>query len=208
MTALDVLNHANWNYPDTMIGPASAPNVDAGRIIGSHGGRVIQLGLEVELLMRRSYPLLLALLAAATTHGALHAQTASVSIPAGAEEGERRRTPKFEATFNGKPASVISQLGPGSDQIILLVLDFTGEASRVEAAKQALAGRCPRNWPPTPGLACCATRTGCTCLPTPAPTANPCWMPSRAFPPQASPGLFETLAPALSLADNSCASHP
>ena len=37
-TALDVLNHANWNYPDTMIGPASAPNVDAGRITGSHGG--------------------------------------------------------------------------------------------------------------------------------------------------------------------------
>ena len=47
VTALDVLNHANWNYPDTMIGPASAPNVDAGRIIGSHGGRVIQLGLKL-----------------------------------------------------------------------------------------------------------------------------------------------------------------
>jgi hypothetical protein len=45
-TALDVLNHANWNYPDTMIGPASAPNLDAGRIIGSHGGRVVQLGLK------------------------------------------------------------------------------------------------------------------------------------------------------------------
>jgi hypothetical protein len=44
--ALDVLNHANWNYPDTMIGPDSAPNVDAGRIIGSHGGRIIQLGLK------------------------------------------------------------------------------------------------------------------------------------------------------------------
>ncbi len=46
-TALDVLNHANWNYPDMMIGPASAPNIDAGRIIGSHGGRVIQLGLKI-----------------------------------------------------------------------------------------------------------------------------------------------------------------
>ncbi len=46
-TALDVLNHANWNYPDTLIGPASAPNLDAGHIIGSHGGRVIQLGLKL-----------------------------------------------------------------------------------------------------------------------------------------------------------------
>jgi hypothetical protein len=41
-----MLNHANWNYPDPNIGPASAPNVDAGKIIGSHGGRVIQLGLK------------------------------------------------------------------------------------------------------------------------------------------------------------------
>jgi len=44
--ALNVLNHANWNYPDMTIGPANAPNIDAGRIIGSHGGRVIQLGLK------------------------------------------------------------------------------------------------------------------------------------------------------------------
>jgi hypothetical protein len=42
--AFDVLNHADWNPPDTTIGPASAPNLGAGRIIGSHGGRVIQLG--------------------------------------------------------------------------------------------------------------------------------------------------------------------
>jgi hypothetical protein len=44
VAAFDVLNHADWNQPDTTIGPASAPNVNAGRIIGSHGGRVIQLG--------------------------------------------------------------------------------------------------------------------------------------------------------------------
>jgi hypothetical protein len=45
-TAINMLNHANWNYPDPNIGPASAPNVDAGKIIGSHGGRVIQIGLK------------------------------------------------------------------------------------------------------------------------------------------------------------------
>ncbi len=45
-TAFNFLNHANWNHPDPNIGPASAPNIDAGRIIGSHGGRVIQLGLK------------------------------------------------------------------------------------------------------------------------------------------------------------------
>ncbi len=43
---LNFLNHANWNQPDTTIGPESAPNVNAGRIIGSRGGRVVQLGLR------------------------------------------------------------------------------------------------------------------------------------------------------------------
>jgi len=40
-------NHANWNWPDTRIGPASAPNVNAGKIIGSNGGRIVQLGLRI-----------------------------------------------------------------------------------------------------------------------------------------------------------------
>ncbi len=43
---LNFANHANWSDPDTMIGPESAPNVNAGKIIGSYGGRIIQLGLR------------------------------------------------------------------------------------------------------------------------------------------------------------------
>jgi hypothetical protein len=44
---LNFLNHANWNQPDPAIGPASAPNVNAGKITGSTGGRVIQLGARI-----------------------------------------------------------------------------------------------------------------------------------------------------------------
>ena len=40
------INHGNWNAPDTVIGPANAPNVNAGKIIGSYGGRVVQLGMR------------------------------------------------------------------------------------------------------------------------------------------------------------------
>jgi len=40
------LNHANWSEPDPVIGPASARNVNTGKIIGSVGGRIIQLGLR------------------------------------------------------------------------------------------------------------------------------------------------------------------
>jgi len=45
--AFDFINHANWNDPDNTIGSATTPNVNAGKIIGSRGGRVIQLGLRL-----------------------------------------------------------------------------------------------------------------------------------------------------------------
>lgn len=44
--AFNFVNHANWVDPDTVIGPASAPNANAGKIIESRGGRVIQVGLR------------------------------------------------------------------------------------------------------------------------------------------------------------------
>jgi hypothetical protein len=44
---LNALNHGNWNNPDNLIGPAYAPNTDAGHIIGSAGGRVVQLGARI-----------------------------------------------------------------------------------------------------------------------------------------------------------------
>lgn len=40
-------NHANLNDPDTRIGPPSSPNLNAGKIIGSTGGRVMQVGMRI-----------------------------------------------------------------------------------------------------------------------------------------------------------------
>jgi len=52
-TSLEILteafnfpNHANWNDPDTRIGPEDSPNLNAGKIIGARGGRVMQCGLR------------------------------------------------------------------------------------------------------------------------------------------------------------------
>ena len=46
LQAFNFLNHANWNNPDATIGPVNARNQNAGKIIGSWGGRVVQLGLR------------------------------------------------------------------------------------------------------------------------------------------------------------------
>ena len=43
----NAFNHANWNIPDPLIGSVDNPNLNAGRIVGSTGGRVIQLGLRL-----------------------------------------------------------------------------------------------------------------------------------------------------------------
>jgi hypothetical protein len=47
VSAFNFLNHGTWNDPDPVIGSVSSPNVNAGHIIGSRGGRVVQLGLRL-----------------------------------------------------------------------------------------------------------------------------------------------------------------
>ena len=44
---LNFLNQSNLDDPDTQIGTASAPNANAGRILQSVGGRIIQVGLRL-----------------------------------------------------------------------------------------------------------------------------------------------------------------
>ena len=39
-------NRANWDNPDPVIGSEGARNANAGKVIQSEGGRVIQLGLR------------------------------------------------------------------------------------------------------------------------------------------------------------------
>ena len=150
--------------------------------------------------MLRSYSLLLALLAATLTLGPLRAQTANISIPAWVEEGSCGAAPKFQATFNGKPAPVISQLGPGSDQIILLVLDFTGEATQVDAAKEALKTEISK-LPANTWVGLLRDQDGLHVLADPSPNRQPLLGAIHDLASTGQPGLFETVTPALTMAD-------
>ena len=151
--------------------------------------------------MLRYFPLLLALLAAGSTLETVQAQTASVSIPAWVEEGNCGPAPRFEATFNGKPAPVTSQLGPGSDQIILMVFDFTGEVSLVEAAKQAVVEEISR-LPANAWVGLLRDQDGLHVLADPGPNRQPLVDAIKDFAGMGKPGLFETVNSALTLADS------
>ena len=151
--------------------------------------------------MLRSYPLVLALLAAASTLGNVQAQTAKVSIPAWIEEENCGPAPKFEATFNGKPAPVTSQLGPGSDQVVLIVLDFNGEVSLVDAAKQALLAEISK-LPSNAWVGLLRDQDGLHVLADPSPNRQPLLDAIKDLGSTGKPGLFETVSPALGLADS------
>ncbi len=150
--------------------------------------------------MLRASNLVFALLAAAAALGTVQTQTPSVSIPAWVEEGNCGPTPNFEATFNGKPAPVIAELGPGSDQIIMVVVDFTGDLSLVDAAKQALTAEISK-LPANAWVGLLRDQDGLHVLADPAPNRQHLLDAIKDLESTGKPGLFETITPALALAD-------
>jgi len=139
------------------------------------------------------------LFAAAALTG-LNAQTASVSIPAWIETGACGDAPKFEASLNGKAVPVTAQSGPASDQLILVVLDLTGDPSLIEAAKPALVAaisKLPRNtW-----VGLLRDQDGLHVLADPGAARQPVTDAIQSLSDSGEPGLLETLVPALTLAD-------
>jgi hypothetical protein len=128
------------------------------------------------------------------------AQPARVSIPAWIESENAAPVSGFAATLNGKPAPIRSQLGPGSAQIVLLVMDLTGNPSLVDPARDALIAeisKLPRNvW-----VGLLRAQDGLHVMADPAPGRAAVTAGIRGLSAMGNPGLLETVVPALSLAD-------
>ncbi len=150
--------------------------------------------------MSRCYSFVLASLLTLVALSSARAQTANVSIPAWIETSTCALAPKFEAALNGKPAAVTEQLGPASDQIILVVLDLTSDLSLIEPAKQALIteiSKLPRNaW-----VGLLRDQDGLHVLADPGPDRQPVIDAVKALTNSGEPGLLETIRSALSLSD-------
>ena len=130
----------------------------------------------------------------------LHAQTANVSIPAWVEANDCSKPPQFEAALNGKAVPVTAQLGPGSDEVVLVVLDVTGDLTLVEAAKQALIAEVSKlasnAW-----VGLLRTQDGLHVLADPDPSRQPLIDAVRSLSNSTEPGLLGTVQSALELAD-------
>ena len=141
-----------------------------------------------------------AVLFAVCTISTLHAQTASVSIPAWIETNDCALAPKFEAELNGKRVPVTAQLGPSSDQVILVVLDLTGDLSLIEAAKQALIAEISK-LPQNAWVGLLRTQDGLHVLADPGTDRQPLIDAISSLSNSSEPELLETVHSALGLAD-------
>ncbi|HZU28499.1 MAG TPA: hypothetical protein VFA04_23435 [Bryobacteraceae bacterium] len=63
-----------------------------------------------------------------------------VRVPFWVEAGETTGPPQsFSAKLDGTAAPILAMAKPGTDEIILIVLDLTGDLSKADAARQAVA---------------------------------------------------------------------
>ncbi len=142
----------------------------------------------------------MALFSTICTITTLRAQTANVSIPAWIETNDCSLPPKFAAALNGKTVPVTAQLGPGSDQIILVALDLTGDLTLVEAAKQALIAEVSK-LAPNAWVGLLRTQDGLHVLADPGGIREPVIDAIRSLSNSTEPDLLETVQSALTLAD-------
>lgn len=129
-----------------------------------------------------------------------HAQTTSVLIPAWVETNNCTSAPKFEAELNGKAAPVTGQLGPSSNQVILVVFDLTGDLALIDAAKQAVVAEVSK-LPQNAWVGLLRAQDGLHVLADPSANRQPLINAIQSLSNNGEPGLLETIPSALSLAD-------
>jgi von Willebrand factor type A domain len=122
------------------------------------------------------------------------------SIPAHIQKSNCSDAPRFKPTLNGKPASVRTELGPSSDQVILVVFDLTGDLSSIEDAEQAAIAEISK-LPSNAWVGVLRAQDGLHVLADPTPNRQKVTDIIKSLSSSGTPGLLETVRAALSLAD-------
>jgi hypothetical protein len=130
-----------------------------------------------------------------------------VRVPVWVEDPVAGGRPAFQVTVNGKIVPVSAAKGPASDQVILVVLDLTGDLDRIAFAKQALItqiGKLPRNaW-----VGLLKSQDGLHVLADPSADRKRTSEAIQATTISIAAGLLDTVEPALSVADAMLQSSP
>lgn len=134
--------------------------------------------------------------------GVARAQTSGpdVAIPVRLGNIQCSNAPKFRPTLNGKPVHIRSEMGPKSDQVILVVFDLTGNLSRIDAAKAAVNADIAK-LPPNAWVGVLRSQNGLHVLADPTNNHEKVTSIVSALTSTGTPGLLETVRATLTLAD-------
>ena len=157
--------------------------------------------------MLRSHLAIPVALFALSISAPVRARTNNISIPVWIETNNCALAPKFEAELNGKRVPVTAQLGPASDQVILIVLDLTSDLSLIEAAKQAIIAEVSK-LPPNAWVGLLRAQDGLHVLADPSADRQPLIEAIQSLSNSGQPGLLETVHSILSLADGIISKSP
>lgn len=111
----------------------------------------------------------------------------------------RLRAENLRVKIEDRAAKVLRAKGPGDDLILLLVLDMVGDLSRVDPARQALAGRIAE-LPASAWAAILRSQDGLRVLADPTPDRNNAIQAIQGAQISGRAGLLETIEPAAALA--------
>lgn len=150
--------------------------------------------------MRRLVFVLSAVFLAVSTATTVFARTDTVSIPAWIGADNCSSSLNLEATLNGKPAPITGQLGPNSDQIILIVFDLSSDYSRAAAAKEAVISEISK-LPSNVWVGMLRTEDGLHVLADPTAKRKPVISEIHSLTTSSETGFLGTVQSALSLAD-------
>lgn len=148
--------------------------------------------------MRCIYVLLICASAALATSP--HRRATQVRIPVWVEDRETR-APNFTATIDGKPTRILSMKTPADEQIVLIVLDLTGDLSFAEPAKEGLISAI-RKLPSTTWVGLLRAQDGLRVLADPTADREAVADAIQSLPVSGRPGLLETVEPAGRIADS------
>lgn len=131
-------------------------------------------------------------------------EPAQIRIPVWAEGGKLIAATDLQATIGGADARILDIKAPGDDQIVLVVLDLSGDVALADPAKEALISRI-RSLPDSTWVGLLRAQDGLSVLLDPTPDRDAAVQAIRTLPVTGRAGLLDTAEAIGKIADSMAA---
>ncbi|HUS06499.1 MAG TPA: hypothetical protein VMZ52_09395 [Bryobacteraceae bacterium] len=135
------------------------------------------------------------------------ARRVQLRVPVSLESQERLGPSDFQVSLDGKPARILAVKAPGDDQIILLVLDVSGDIADFDPAREAIAAELAK-LPARTYVSLLHAQDGLAVLRDPTPDREAVKQIVQDLPVAGKAGLLDTVEAVERIADSMAAVSP